>query len=128
MVGEIIVVEEDSVKDLPKVLLDQEGFRESTINEFSEMLGVADVLKTKNVEQKEDRSGVNNSDVDVGVELDLERMTLGRWFDFLEVFLPRKIHDETEELISDMKLRAKQFHEYSVHQNHVTGKGKSPTT
>ncbi|CAK9165439.1 unnamed protein product [Ilex paraguariensis] len=54
----------------------------------------------------------------------LETMTLGEWFDYLEVYLPKQIHVETEELILGMKQRAEQFHEFILHQKN--GKGKLP--
>lgn len=117
-------VEEDLVKDLPEGVLD-EDVKENMINDISDDLRADDVLEKKDVEQKEEESGVNKGNVDLGVEPDLEKMTLGEWFDFLEVYLPKKLHDETEELISNMKQRARQFHEYSVQQKRATEKGKS---
>ncbi|KAL8126303.1 hypothetical protein AgCh_013549 [Apium graveolens] len=118
-------IEGDLLKELPDAVVDQD-VKKNMIDEFCEKLGVEDVLETKDVEQKEEGSRVSKSLVDLGVESDLEKMTLGEWFDFLEVYLPQKIHNETEELISNMKQRAMQFHEHSVQQKRAMGKGKSP--
>ncbi|KAL8121865.1 uncharacterized protein LOC141659314 [Apium graveolens] len=118
-------VVEDFVRDLPEVVVDQD-VEENTINEFSEKLGVEDVVEMKDAEHKEEGSGAKKGNVELGPEPDLEKMTLGEWFDFLEVYLPKKIHNETEELISNMEQRAKQFHEHSVQQKRAMGKGKSP--
>ncbi|KAI5347975.1 hypothetical protein L3X38_000862 [Prunus dulcis] len=54
-------------------------------------------------------SGVNES-------CDLEKMTLGQWFDFLEVHLPKQIIDETEEVIGEMVEKAKRLQEYMAQQ------------
>ncbi|XP_021807698.1 FHA domain-containing protein At4g14490-like [Prunus avium] len=54
-------------------------------------------------------SGVNES-------CDLEKMTLGQWFDFLEVHLPKQIIDETEGIIGEMVEKAKRLQEYMAQQ------------
>ncbi|CAL8989902.1 unnamed protein product [Prunus brigantina] len=54
-------------------------------------------------------SGVNES-------CDLEKMTLGQWFDFLEVHLPKQIIEETEEVIGEMVEKAKRLQEYMAQQ------------
>ncbi|XP_008356307.3 FHA domain-containing protein At4g14490-like isoform X2 [Malus domestica] len=54
-------------------------------------------------------SGVNES-------CDLEKMTLGEWFDFLERNFPQQIIDETEEAIAEMTEKAKRIEEYIVQE------------
>ncbi|KAL0367045.1 UNVERIFIED_CONTAM: FHA domain-containing protein [Sesamum radiatum] len=64
-------------------------------------------------------SGVKEGGADVGkgkAVVDLEKMTLGEWFDFLEVFLPKQIIDETEEMITEMRQKADRLHEYMLQQ------------
>ena len=62
--------------------------------------------------------GNKESGVEAGDGPDLEKMSLGEWFDYLEVYLPKQIHEETEEMILRMNQRAEQFHEFVLKQMH----------
>ncbi|XP_059446699.1 FHA domain-containing protein At4g14490-like [Corylus avellana] len=63
--------------------------------------------------------------VDSGVKeegLDLEKMTLGECFDYMEVHLPKQIIDATEEMIEGLRRKAKRVREYMVEQRNKKGK------
>ncbi|GAB4843219.1 hypothetical protein Ancab_013186 [Ancistrocladus abbreviatus] len=53
---------------------------------------------------------------------DLEKMTLGEWFDYLEASLLKQIHVVTDEIIADMQKRAHEFHEFMLQQHKEKGK------
>ncbi|KAK9724390.1 hypothetical protein RND81_05G069300 [Saponaria officinalis] len=59
---------------------------------------------------------------------DLEKMTLGEWFDYLEAYLPKQIYDVTDEIIDDMRKRAKQFDDFMLEQQQQKEKGELPMT
>ncbi|KAK9675828.1 hypothetical protein RND81_11G034300 [Saponaria officinalis] len=45
---------------------------------------------------------------------DLEKMTVGEWFEYLEAYLPKQIYNVTYEIIDDMRKRAKQFDDFML--------------
>lgn len=47
---------------------------------------------------------------------DLEKLSLGEWFDFLEVHLPKQIIDATEEMFDSMRQKAERLREYITTQ------------
>ncbi|XP_058084040.1 FHA domain-containing protein At4g14490-like [Magnolia sinica] len=56
------------------------------------------------------------------VPKELEKITLGEWFDRMERYLPKQINDITEEIIQSLRQRHKQFEEFIEQQQ--DGKGK----
>ncbi|PWA38587.1 SMAD/FHA domain-containing protein [Artemisia annua] len=56
---------------------------------------------------------------------DLEKMTLGDFFDYLEEQLPKQIIDESEKIIADLEEKARQC--YRIRQKNVISKGKQAT-
>lgn len=59
-------------------------------------------------------------------EPDLAKMTLGEWFDYVEVYFPKVIHDETETMIPSMKEQAGKFHEFRLQQEMLKDERKRP--
>ncbi|KAK7369075.1 hypothetical protein VNO80_11109 [Phaseolus coccineus] len=55
---------------------------------------------------------------------DLNKMTLGEWFDFLEVHLPKQIIDETEEMIDSMTQKAERLRKYIAEMQQQNAKDK----
>lgn len=125
-------------------VLEQKEAKESMVNGLAEQVPVVDVVEHKEVEENlvnELSEGVQDVDLeqkeasasrakkdfaDVGEEPDLEKMTLGEWFDYLEMYLPKQIYVETEEIISGMRQRVEQLQEYMLQQKSAMEKGKSP--
>ncbi|KAL9410803.1 hypothetical protein AB3S75_044556 [Citrus x aurantiifolia] len=57
--------------------------------------------------------------VDNGVQeqkVDLAKMTLGEWFDYMEVYLRKQILNTTEEMIEEMKSKAERVHKYMIEE------------
>ncbi|KAK4840292.1 hypothetical protein QYF36_004902 [Acer negundo] len=82
-----------------------------------------DAISTKHLERVE--SDVNRDGNTAGVKVgsgvedngpNLEKMTLGEWFDFLEVYLPKLIAEATEETIEGMRRKAERLHDYMRQQ------------
>ncbi|KAJ0753477.1 putative transcription factor interactor and regulator FHA-SMAD family [Helianthus annuus] len=58
---------------------------------------------------------------------DLEKMTLGDFFDYLEVQIPKEIYDKSEKIIADLEEKARKCHEFRRLQRNESGKGKLVT-
>ncbi|XP_047336231.1 FHA domain-containing protein At4g14490-like isoform X2 [Impatiens glandulifera] len=63
---------------------------------------------------------------DFDEEPDLEKMTLGDWFDYLIVSLSKQIRDEAEERIADMRMKAEIVNKLVVQTKNRENKGKRP--
>ncbi|TXG70023.1 hypothetical protein EZV62_004958 [Acer yangbiense] len=59
--------------------------------------------------------------------LDLEKMTLADWFDYMEDYLSKYITDETEKLIREMQMKAKRVDKYMRQQKMKKGSASKKT-
>ncbi|XP_062104075.1 FHA domain-containing protein At4g14490-like [Humulus lupulus] len=75
-------------------------------------------------EKKDSASGSKEKLGESGKELDLEKMTLGEWFDYLEIALSKQIIEASEEMIKGMRLKAERVHNYMA--EHKNEKAKVP--
>ncbi|MED6132975.1 hypothetical protein PIB30_023873 [Stylosanthes scabra] len=96
------------------------------VDEVVEQCAQGSQLEGDKIDDDDDGGGGSDEDGNSGKEgdedcsvqkedrdcADLEKMSLGEWFDFLEVHLAKQIIDETEEMIESMKSKAERLRQY----------------
>ncbi|KAL2321116.1 hypothetical protein Fmac_030085 [Flemingia macrophylla] len=130
----LVEVSESSVADLDVPV---EEPKNTHAVSGSVQCGVENVEKKKNegangkreLLQKAGEDGRENENVisDAGDWPDLKSMTLGQWFDFLELHLPKQIIDESEEMIDSMTRKSERLREYIAEMQQQNDKGTMPT-
>ncbi|KAL6335507.1 hypothetical protein AAG906_029750 [Vitis piasezkii] len=70
----------------------------------------------------DDFTGAKERFAEVGDGPDLEKMTLGDWFDFVELHLPKQIYDVIEEMIAGMRESGERVREHMLQQKNEKGK------
>ncbi|KAD4586530.1 hypothetical protein E3N88_24131 [Mikania micrantha] len=126
--GNEVALDKSSVDPLKNLDTNNESAQEHMVEKFvsiqeccegKDAMGEQSSSKGKEVEK--DSNSTNNGS-DEGQWLDLEKMTLGDFFDYLEVQLPKEIYDESEKIISNLAEKARKCYEFRVQRNeHGTG-------
>ncbi|KAK9161756.1 hypothetical protein Syun_008097 [Stephania yunnanensis] len=118
------VVEKDEVEELNKGAMDEE---QENNDQVSKAIGVSrgERLESEEVlhSQKEkigETAGSTSGGGGGELRVDLEKMTLGEWFEYLEVYLAKEINETAEEIISSIRERSNQFNDF-INQQDIKG-------
>ncbi|PON53265.1 Serine/threonine protein kinase [Parasponia andersonii] len=116
--------EQDCEKAFSELGVGNTGEMEDNVNAYDKNDNEIDcgVRVIFNEAEKGSGSGCKETLDDSGKEPDLEKMTLGEWFDYLEIDLPKQIFKATEEMIMGMRLKAERVREYMVEQKNEKAK------
>ncbi|KAJ4831929.1 hypothetical protein Tsubulata_034545, partial [Turnera subulata] len=102
---EHMVAEESGVKEIEEVTRGDSEEEDMVVEEG----GVKDSEEARPCDSEEE-GGKGN------VEVDLEKMTLGEWFDYMEENLPKQIIEVTDKMIEGMKKKAELVKQYMEEQ------------
>ncbi|PON83335.1 Serine/threonine protein kinase [Trema orientale] len=116
--------EQDCEKAFSELGVGNTGEMEDNVNAYDKNDNENDcgVRVIFNEAEKGSGSGCKETLDGSGKEPDLEKMTLGEWFDYLEIDLPKQIFKATEEMIMGMRLKAQRVREYMVEQKNEKAK------
>ncbi|KAL7607408.1 hypothetical protein Lser_V15G19500 [Lactuca serriola] len=110
-------------EDREKNVVKNSGLEENLdTNHDPSQVHVAEKLVStqESCEQREplvDQSLVKETSIDTSRWQDLEKMTLGDFFDYLEWYLPKEIIEKTEEIISQLPEKNRKYHEARLQRN-----------
>ncbi|CAN6981240.1 unnamed protein product [Brassica oleracea var. botrytis] len=79
-------------------------------------------VETSDGECEEEEEKAEQESRNVVEKVDLEKMTLGDWFEYMKVYMRKKIMDETEEMIEGMRAKSRRVHQYTAEQKQAQGK------
>ncbi|XP_018441705.1 FHA domain-containing protein At4g14490-like [Raphanus sativus] len=119
--------------------VDNESRKGAVVGEEDLDCGVREDGETENLQEEKDskveEGGVETSDGGCDEEekaeqgmvdlekIDLEKMTLGDWFEYMKVHLRKRIVDKTEKMIEDMRSKSLRVHHHIAEQKQAKGKG-----
>ncbi|CAN8260663.1 unnamed protein product [Cochlearia groenlandica] len=106
---------------------EQKPFSKSVVVEtevVEETEKLQDTSKGKEAEEEEATVAQGSNKKKNVDKVDLSKMTLGEWFDYMEVYLRKQIMEETEEMIEGIRSKARRVREYIAEHKQAQAKGE----
>ncbi|XP_071722682.1 uncharacterized protein [Rutidosis leptorrhynchoides] len=110
---EVIGVSDSKEKENVDVIGDS-GSRKTGNSNVDAVMGVDD--EEEEVVASEEKTDGGDDRPEFGKEVDLEKMTLGEWLDYLEVMLPKQIRERNDKIIEEMRAKAERTRKYMAEQ------------
>ncbi|XP_009134668.1 FHA domain-containing protein At4g14490 isoform X1 [Brassica rapa] len=109
--------------ELGKSALGEDGEAENLQDAVEESVEAGVETSDGECDEEEEEKAEQESRNEKNVEkVDLEKMTLGDWFEYMKVYMRKKIVDETEEMIEGMRAKSRRVHQYIAEQKQAQGK------